>query len=358
MMRRLLALTALLSAACTGASTPVAENWVIEPMLVPQNSGTDASFIAVSVVNADTVWASGSRGTWVRTTDGGATWHAGTVPGADSLAFRDVHAVNGSTAYLLSIGNGEASRIYKTTDAGLTWTLQFTNAEPDGFFDCFGFWDGDHGIAFSDSFNHTFYLITTEDGSTWTRVPVDRLPEAHEGEGGFASSGTCLVVAGDSSAWIGTGASETGARVLHTTNRGQTWSVVETPIVKAASAGITTLAFRDASHGAALGGDIGKADSTTDNVAITHDGGVTWTLASRPPFTGAVYGSAFVPGAPQPTLVAVGPRGIAYTPDEAATWTPLDTLNHWGVAFASPTAGWAVGPRGRITRINMFRPAS
>ena len=51
----------------------------------------------------------------------------------------------------------------------------------------------------------------------------------------------------------------------------------------------------------------------SDNVAATDDGGRTWTLAGRPSFPGAVYGAAWMPGAPTPTLVAVGPNGIAYS---------------------------------------------
>ncbi|MFW6205758.1 MAG: WD40/YVTN/BNR-like repeat-containing protein [Gemmatimonadota bacterium] len=101
-----------------------------QPVATEQVSGTDALLIAVSAVDEHVVWVSGARGTWLRTTDGGATWQAGRVPGADSLQFRDVHAIDSTTAYLLSIGEGSRSRIYRTTDAGRTWTLQFTNPEP------------------------------------------------------------------------------------------------------------------------------------------------------------------------------------------------------------------------------------
>lgn len=340
-------------AACSGAQRVAP--WTLEPSLEPQTSGTDALLIGTSIVNDSIVWVSGSKGTWLRTTDGGATWSGGVVPGADSLQFRDVHAFDDANALLLSIGSGDQSRIYRTADAGETWALAFRNEEPSGFFDCFDFWDGEHGIAFSDSFDGNFLLIETADGgATWTRIPPDRLPPAHEGEGAFAASGTCLVVEGDATAWIGTGASEGGARVLRTTDRGRTWSVAETPIVQGASAGIASLAFRDARHGAALGGDIAQPDSMTDNVALTEDGGVTWTLGGRPAFTGAVYGSSWVPGAPAPTLVAVGPRGVAYSADGGVSWAALDTLNHWGVTFAAPDRGWAVGPEGRISRLRLY----
>jgi Uncharacterized protein related to plant photosystem II stability/assembly factor len=73
------------------------------------------------------VWASGRGGTFAVTTNGGATWRSGVVPGAESLQFRDVEGVSDTVAYLLSIGTGSDSRIYKTTDGGTTWSQQFQN---------------------------------------------------------------------------------------------------------------------------------------------------------------------------------------------------------------------------------------
>ena len=327
----------------------------LDPVLTRQDSGVGVRFIGISPVDEDTVWISGTEGTYARTTDGGATWQAAVVAGADTLEFRDVHAVDAATAYLLSIGNGAESRIYKTTDAGLTWVLQFTKPEPAGFFDCMDFWDAEHGIAFSDSFDGAFFLITTDDGgATWTRVPPERLPPASDGEGSFAASGTCLVAHGDSTAWVGTGAGAS-ARILKTTDRGLSWTAVETPIVGGtATSGIASLAFRDALHGAAFGGVIDRPDEFSDNVAVTTDGGQTWALAGRPTLAGAVYGAAYVPGASTPTLVATGPNGIDYSADNGMSWTSLDTLGHWSGAFASSHAGWAVGPEGRVTRIRLF----
>ena len=148
---------------------------------------------AVSVVDESVVWVSGLEGTHARTLDGGSTWTAAVVPGADSLQFRDIYAVDANTAYLLSAGKGEQSRIYKTVDGGRTWTLQFVNSEPEAFFDCMDFWDAESGFAFSDSFEGEFILIRTEDGgSTWSRVPADKVPEASKGEGSFAASGRSI----------------------------------------------------------------------------------------------------------------------------------------------------------------------
>ena len=97
-----------------------------------QTSNTRASLRGVSAVDARTVWASGSGGTWLATTDGGVTWRAAKVPGAETLDFRGIRAIDAHTVYLMSAGPGDKSRIYKTTDAGEHWTLQFTNPDPKG----------------------------------------------------------------------------------------------------------------------------------------------------------------------------------------------------------------------------------
>ena len=337
------------------SASPLPASQAPPPTLTPQHSGTQSLLQAVSPVSEQVVWVSGHRGTYARTVDGGATWTPGGVPGADSLQFRDVHAVSADVAYLLAAGPGDRSRIYKTTDAGRTWSLQFRNADSLAFFDCFDFWDDQHGLAFSDAVNGRLIVIQTADGgSSWTRLPDERLPPAAGSEGAFAASGTCVVTYGDSTAWIGTGAGDQ-SRVLRTADRGRTWSVASTPVVRGPARGIASLSFRDALHGIALGGDLGKPDEYSDNVALTSDGGRTWTLGGRPPFPGGVYGSAYVVGAPMRTLVAVGPNGIALTADDGATWIALSAESHWAVGFASRRIGWAVGPAGRITRIDTGR---
>ena len=213
------------------------------------------------------------------------------------------------------------------------------------------FWDSNHGAVYGDAVDGSLVILTTSDGETWSRVPDANLPDALPGEGGFAASGTCLITQGDSTGWIATGAT-THARILKTTDRGVTWSAHLTPIVSGSgTSGSTTVGFYDTMSGIAAGGDISSPDSYTDNVAVTDDGGVTWALAGQPVMPGAIYGLAVVPGAATPTVVAVGPGGADYSIDNGATWTQLDTLEYWSVAFASPSVGWAVGPDGRITKI-------
>src|ERR1700690_174177 len=253
-----------------------------------QKSNTTENLRGVSVLSNKVAWASGTHGTYLRTTNGGDSWQAAQVPGAESLDFRDVEAFSADLAYLLSAGPGDQSRIYKTTDAGKTWALQFTNKYPKGFFDCMAFWDRDRGIAVGDpvadsSGKLRFELIaTTDGGKTWKPLPADSIPPSPEGEGAFAASGTCITVQGKTNVWFATGGKV--ARVFRSTNAGKTWTVADTPIVHGPdSAGIFSIAFRDATHGVIAGGDYKHPDQDGPNLAFTNDGGLTWKLSAIAP---------------------------------------------------------------------------
>jgi len=127
-------LVALLGAGFACATLSAQERPLIhQPTLTPQDSGTTNGLIAVWPVNPRVVWASGRNGTFTVTTDGGETWNAGVVPGAETLQFRDVQAFSARVAYLMSIGNNPTDfRVYKTLDGGATWTIQFENQLPLG----------------------------------------------------------------------------------------------------------------------------------------------------------------------------------------------------------------------------------
>ena len=218
-----------------------------EPTLMPQDSGTTQGLIAVSPVNKRVVWASGRGGTFAVTTDGGATWSAGVVPGAEALQFRDVEGVSDTVAYLLSIGNGADSRIYKTADGGATWSLQFQNQDPNAFYDCFAFWTPTRGFAQSDAVNGQFPVVRTTNGETWESIAGNE-PAALPGEAFFASSGTCVATEGKNNAWAVTGG-VSPSRVLVTRDGGDTWSAYDSPLRGSPSAGAFSVAFRDPQHG-------------------------------------------------------------------------------------------------------------
>jgi photosystem II stability/assembly factor-like uncharacterized protein len=362
MFKRLLAILLTVAFATFGFAQ---EGKTHQPKLTRQNSGTNQGLIAVSPVNSHVVWASGRGGTFLLTTDGGKTWKAGVVPGAEALQFRDVQGVSQEVAYLMSIGaNPMDFRIYKTTDGGANWTLQFQNENPSAFYDCFAFWTPKRGIAHSDSVNGQFPDLRTTNGKTWKDISSN-LPPALPGEASFASSGTCVATQGKENAWITTGGSPV-ARILATRDGGDTWNAYDTPLESSPSSGGFSVAFRDAWHGIVGGGDLDPGDSDDAATATSSDGGKTWTLTNQPPVTGAIFGLAYVRGIndrdkddddnlelPHAVVVTANTGGAAWTPDEGNTWFKLPGVSgFWAVAFANPEAGWLVGNEGHILKIS------
>ena len=338
-----------------------------QPRLTPQNSGTTQLLISVSPVNARVVWAAGTGGTFVVTTDGGDHWTAGVVPGAEALQFRDVQGVSDKVAYLLSIGNNATDfHIYKTVDGGANWTIEFTNQTAGAFYDCFAFWTPDRGIAHSDSVNGVFPDIRTTDGTNWEDISGN-MPPALMGEASFAASGTCITTEGRNNAWIATGGASI-ARILATRDGGDTWNAYDTPLVSSPSAGAISVAFRDHRHGIVGGGDLAANNSA--DAATSRDGGQTWTLTTTPPVDGAIFCLSYVHGHDElkrrdddgdRTVVITSETepnftsGLAaWTPDEGQTWftLPKTVSGFWAVAFANPKAGWFVGNGGSITKIS------
>ena len=317
----------------------------------PAMLGTDAELRGLSTAGGSVVWASGTRGRYAHSTDGGRSWRVDSVPTAAALDFRAVHALDARRAWLLSSGDADKgqARIYRTTDAGAHWSLVYSTDQKGVFLDAIAFWDAQHGIAISDPVDGRFFILTTTDGGgSWSRIPLDRIPPTLTGEAAFAASGSCLTVDGEANVWIGTGGGPT-ARVFHSSDRGRSWSVAQTPIhAGTSSAGIFSLAFRDGRRGVAVGGDYQMVRGGFPNVALTDDGGRTWRVAKGPLPVGYLSAASFIPGSS--TIVAVGLAGTAISSDNGESWRMIDSTAYNSVRFESPSAGWAAGPKGRLAR--------
>lgn len=342
MIPRLL-LPALFLAACTAPRLAPPPATPVAPRVEIVETGVDALLISVDgTPDEGALWVAGAAGTWGRSLDGGATWTMGTVPDADTLQFRDVEALSATEAVLLSIGPGAASRLYTTSDAGATWSLQWTNPEPDAFYDCLAFFDGQNGFAFSDAVGDRLPLVETADrGRSWTPVYEVRVPAARPGEGSYASSGTCAVADG-SRGWIVTNGGDGPDRVFRTTDRGATWTAVETPVSSGDGArGLATLAV---GQEALYAGLLGAVDGVT--LVRSGDGGATWSRHGTTTID-KVYGLAAVPVRGRDALVAVGPGGVdVRRADEA--WQHLSDAEMWGVVALGEGRAVTVGRGGRV----------
>ncbi|WP_457514346.1 WD40/YVTN/BNR-like repeat-containing protein [Streptomyces sp. TE33382] len=314
------------------------------------STGTDARFRGLAAVSRDTAWVAGTKGTVLRTADGGRNWRTVSPPGAADLEFRDIEAFDSRRAVVLAIGEGDASRVLRTDDGGATWTESFRNADPRAFYDCMTFFDSRHGLAMSDPVDGKFRILSTADGGrNWKVLPSAGMPAAQPGEAGFAASGQCLVSSGPKDVWLTTGGAAT-ARVLHSGDRGRTWTAAESAIPAGDPArGVFGVAFRDRKHGIAVGGDYRPDQASPNASAVTADGGRGWRRSAAPP---AAYrsGVAWLPHSRSAAL-AVGPTGTDLTRDGGRTWRTVDTGSYDTVDCTPDFGCWAAGERGRVARL-------
>jgi photosystem II stability/assembly factor-like uncharacterized protein len=316
-----------------------------------QNPGTDASFRGMSIVAADTLWISGTGGTFAWTDDGGTNWHPGHVAGAESFDFRAIHAISLDTAVLM-VSAQDTGLIYRTTDRGRSWKLSYRDVSKGAFLDAMAFFDSRHGLALGDPVNGRFVILeTTDGGEHWTRQPGLSMPPSLPGEGAFAASGTALIACGPEDAWFGTGGAAT-SRVFHSTDAGRTWSVAETPVAAGnAAAGIFSLACSGTRRLVAVGGNYARPDSAAVTVALSPDGGTTWAASSPAAATSFLSGVAFLNPFHAERLIAVGTEGTALSLDSGRTWRRLDARSLNVVLAARNGSAWAAGAHGSVAAL-------
>jgi photosystem II stability/assembly factor-like uncharacterized protein len=322
------------------------------PRWTLQTSGIDTNLRGVSVAEfgdphqapAPVIWASGSNGVILQSKDVGKTWQRLGVQGGETLDFRSIQAFDDQQAYVMSSGDGDKSRIYKTTNAGATWQLQYTDQRKGFFLDALVCTSQIECRAVGDPIAGKFVILRTQDGEKWEQLPTDQMPAALPNEGAFAASGTCLAIYNYQDVYFVTGGP--AARVFHSGDAGYTWTVNRTPIASGnASSGIFSIAV----WGKALvivGGDYKDPDRPYRVAAYSQDAGKTWTLAAQQPggFRSAV---AWVDGV---TLAAAGPNGEDISEDGGIHWKHTDSLNLNALAILDVSHGWAVGAKGAIAQ--------
>lgn len=317
---------------------------------IKQNLATDASFRAIHAVSEKVVWIGGSKGSFIKTTDGGKTWEVKQVPEAEKLDFRDVHAFDENTAILMSAGEAEKgnAKIYRTEDGGNTWNIVYQTSEKGIFFDGIDFWDKQNGIAFSDPINGHFYIIKTKDGGkTWLPVNPENIPSNQEGEAAFAASGTSLIVSGKNNVYICTGGAS-NARIFKSINQGKNWEVISTSMLAGKTSGLFGLRFWDNHHGIAVGGDYLEVNKAIPNVLITTDGGKTWLDAPQTNPVGLKEGVAIYK---KKILITVGPSGTSFSKNFGKSWQVIDASPFHAISV-SGNGIWAVGGKGNIAKLD------
>ena len=317
-----------------------------EPYWQAQESGVNAGLRGLSAVSDQVAWASGSGGTVIRTTDGGATWQNVSIPGTDTLQFRDIEAFDANTAIVLSAGLPAV--IYKTTDGGQNWEQKYFSMVEGTFYDAMDFWNEKEGIAFGDAINGRLLILkTTDGGETWNELPFEQRPQALEGQGGFAASGTCLRTVGESQVYIGLGGQE--ASLFYSFDKGETWQKTVTPIQSGEpTEGIFSIDFKNEMEGLMVGGDYRGDSLTKINAAYTTDGGKSWfpVMAGMKP-KGYRSGVALWKN----YVFAVGRESCDYYREGDKAYTLMEGQYYAVDVSLDGEAVWASGPGGAVGKL-------
>lgn len=332
------------------------------------DTGTDASLRGLVAIDDQVAWACGSKGTIVRTIDGGTTWTKLAVTGfvgkgaagdgSANIEFRSIHAWDAQRVLVATAG--QPARIMKSIDGGANWLCVYEHSSPEAFLDGLRLWDEQTGLAFSDPVDGKMLILKTDnEGKTWIPFESQDLPPIEKGEAGFAASNSSLAVFPPWHAWIGMGGTQGGeSRMYQTHDGGKSWAVhAVPPIVRNESSGIFSVAFQDSRHGVAVGGNYRLDSDVSSNIAITDDGGLSWRYpsASRPRgfrssivFAKAPVGRSWW-GHPA-IWITCGPSGCDWSPDRLV-WHELSDIGFHALALSSQGSVWASGSQGRVARI-------
>ena len=291
-------------------------------------------------MDARTAWASGSRGTVIRTIDGGTTWRVDSIPGASRLDLRSIHARGAQVAHVAAT----AGRIWRTTDGGQSWSLRYQASDTSVFLDAIAFWDERHGVALGDPMNGRFFLVTTDDGGgTWRESPLIQGPASVDGEAAFAASGSSLLIDGPRGMWIGSGG--TAARLHKSTDQGRSWTTFSSPLRQGASSlGIFSLA-RFGGRIVAVGGDYQVDSARTGNHGIFDSARGEWAPAGAASPRGFRSGIAIS----QSIAIAVGQAGSDVSTDGGVTWRAFDATGFHAVRVSPEGTFYASGSDGRVS---------
>lgn len=252
---------------------------------------------------------------------------AGTINGGFAMSI-------GSPGLIFNIGEKDYKIVYREN-------------HPKAFYDSMDFWNDNEGIAIGDSIDGCLSIIITRDGGeTWTKLSCDDLPPATEHEGAFAASDTNIAIVGDKT-WVAT----TASRIYYSEDKGNTWEVFDTPIVKEKETeGIYSIDFYDELNGFAIGGDYTKPEDNTANKIRTDDGGKTWQLVAKNQNPGYRSCVQYVPNRKGKELVAVGFKGIDFSNDAGQTWKHLSDEGFYTIRFLNDSVAYAAGG-GRVSKL-------
>jgi photosystem II stability/assembly factor-like uncharacterized protein len=244
-------------------------NWTLDP------AGPNIPFTRqIEYWDADHAIAAGATGVIWRTSDGGATWSAVSLPGSPpNGAAWHVSLPSSGVAFAAVTGQSQ-SVVFRTTDFGATWQLKSAGIPiAGGLTSVFALPSGTAYAAGYNGSSGSRLFRSTDNGESWTAVTSTGI------SGWTWDMHWHDDLVGIASVYLSPGG------IYRTTDGGATWqNVWVTPARE--------LSFSDPLHGFATNGSaIGLG-----SLAVTEDGGATWQSLVLPATKGGTAVSATATG--------------------------------------------------------------
>lgn len=315
---------------------PVAQSTFTQSPWVLQDLGqplADQTIRNIEPVSSTVAWALGNKAAntglaqnFYRTTNGGNSWSAGSIPNTTPLGTSHIMALDDQTAFVTLFGDSLTQGLYKTADGGNSWNR--LNVFNNGGFPNFAhFWDQNTGVIVGDPNQNTGaweIYRTTNGGASWQQVTNAPMAMALDE---FGTTAAVSVAPSGQIYWP-----TVSGRLFKSNDQGLSWMTTNLP----AGPGQYNIAFTANGNGAAYHVPSAK-------LYLTFDDGFSWSLVSRP-YGGVsnIASMSYLPNSNNNVLMVSGPLGTAYL-ENGFNWMNIDGVFHGAVKFIEPSVGWSGG---------------
>lgn len=283
-------------------------------------SSTYPALMGVYAIDSDHIWAVGSEGTVIRSTNGGDTWDIVNTGFDDNFA--TVIFLNLDTGFVTGRATDDDPFVLRTYDAGSNWERIDLPASGNDVYDI--------DFFYSESEDSTIIFATGGLGYVWKTKKFGDSWKTLAGGCGNGNFNSCDMVDENTGWFVGTPDAQYNFSIMYTADGGLLFTEQTNPTERK----LNGVSFANASKGIAVG--------LVGTILYTEDGGATWETRPNTGYrwqavTQTETGKAWV----------VGDDGnIAHSEDYGYTWTNQEsglTYELWDVYFIDENEGWIVG---------------
>lgn len=320
---------------CLQCSSPKQLLQLDEPLVF---SFPNTSIRALKALSAQEVHIAGSEGVYAYTKNAGKKWHVDTIKvDGKKLHFRGIEVTTqgvflmsiGSPAYLVHIPKGKKD-----------WQIIYQEAHEKAFYDAIQI-KGNLGVMMGDPTDECLSVVISKDaGKTWQKLSCDQLPKIQEGVAAFAASNSNISIQ-DNNIWLVTGGQQ--ALVYHSADAATSWQSYATPIAQGQEmTGIFACDFKDSQTGIIVGGNWNEKAAHHGALAMTVDGGKTWSVPLSLSPIGFSSDVAFIPNTPN-GIIAASSSHFSRSLDAGLSWQSISSLRPYTFQIINEHLIWAAG---------------